>query len=168
MVFTCPVPRGTRRSLLRGALLAGAAGASAGLAGCGLFGGGKKPTAAPSAHPLAAILATTRGLVDRYQSTIAAQPTLADRLDPLLAECRTHAEALTAAAGLPSASPSAGSPSPGDTVPTDPGAALAAIKAAEQAAQAGAVSACLAASSGYAVLLGQLAASHACHVEVLG
>jgi hypothetical protein len=53
-------------------------------------------------------------------------------------------------------------------VPADPAAALAAIKAAEQAAQTGAVSACMAASSGYAILLGQLAASHACHVEVLG
>jgi hypothetical protein len=172
MVFTCPVRLGdgmkrTRRAVL-GAGLGGAV--LAGLGGC--WPGGGKPDAKPSADPLAPILAGTLALIDQYQATIAGQPTLAGRLSPLLAECRAHAQALSTAMGHPIGSASASASAPVDpsasaAVPADPAAALAALKTAEQAGQARAVTACLAATPRTAILLGQLAASRACHLELL-
>jgi hypothetical protein len=155
-----------------GAALAGAAGlGSAGLAGCTLGGsGGPRPS--PSPDPLRPVLTGTEALIDLYAATVAAQPALADRLNPLLAEHRAHADALRAAMGLATPSGSA-SPTPASTpsgvrVPDDAAAALAAVAGAERTAQASAVKDCLASRPEHAGLLGSIAASRACHLEVLG
>ena len=49
----------------------------------------------------------------------------------------------------------------------DPAAAVVALRAAEQAGQADASTACLAATAEHAALLGSIAACRATHVEVL-
>lgn len=163
----------SRRAVLRLAVLAGAGGlGSAGLAGCTLDRSGG-PAASPSPDPLAPVLTGTESLVDLYAATVAAQPTLADRLNPLLAEHRAHADALRVAMGLatPSGSASAARATPsrsGVQVPDDAAAALAAVVGAERAAQASAVKDCLASRPEHAGLLGSIAASRACHLEVLG
>ncbi|TML31994.1 MAG: hypothetical protein E6G35_03160 [Actinobacteria bacterium] len=159
MVFTVPVK--TRR-----AVLASAVGAGAGLVVSGCWGRGAP--APPKPNPLAPALAGALALVDRYQATVAAYPDLAERLQPLLADHQAHVDALRRAMGTPSptASPSAGgSAAPG--VADDPAAAVVALRAAEQAGQADASTACLAAAAEHAALLGSIAACRATHVEVL-
>ncbi len=150
-------------------LLAGSAGlAASGLAGCGLFGGGKP--AAPKRDPLEPVLTGTAALIDRYRATMAALPALTDRLTPLLTDHEAGRAALLSAMGRPTAHPSStgtsasGSAAP---VPADQPGALAALRAAEQAAQDQATAACLAASPDHAGLLGSIAACRATHVEVL-
>jgi hypothetical protein len=154
--------------------LAGAVLAAAGLAGtAGCTHGSGKPAPSPSPDPLAPVLSGTEALIDLYAATSAVQPSLAAKLDPLLAEHRAHAVALRTAMGLASASASAsgGAPSLGTsgvTVPDDPAAALTAVVGAERAAQVAAVKDCLASRPEHAGLLGSIAASRACHLEVLG
>ena len=156
------------------AVLAGAAGlGSAGLTGCTLSGSGR-PGPSPSPDPLAPVLTGTEALVDLYAATVAAQPALADQLNPLLAEHRAHVDALRVAMGLASQSPGSASPAratptpSGVQVPDDPAAALAAVAGVERTAQASAVKDCLASRPEHAGLLGSIAASRACHLEVLG
>jgi hypothetical protein len=149
-------------------MLAGLAGgvAAAGLGGCTWLGGGK-PAATTTPHPLESVLTATLALIDRYLAMIAAQATLADRLHPLLADHEADADALRRAMGRPSPSATA-SVQPSASAAADPVAALSDLRGAEQAAQADAVAACLAAPAGYAGLLGSIAACRATHVEVLG
>jgi hypothetical protein len=152
----------SRRAVL-GAVVAGLA--LAGPAGCRWLGGNGEASSTPS--PLAPMLAGTLALIDRYTATIAARPTLADQLNPLLNDHRAHVTALRAAmGGAASAGPAPGTPSP-TAGPDDPAGALAAVRAAEQAARDAAVSDCLAAAPRYASLLGSIAACRACHLEVL-
>ncbi|GAA5181835.1 hypothetical protein GCM10023322_17410 [Rugosimonospora acidiphila] len=161
----------SRRTLL-GAMIGGAA--LTGAAGCGVFGDGDRSelTSSPKPDPLAPMMAGTLALIGVYTATIAAQPTLANRLNPLLAEHRAHVDALRAAAGGPSSGPSTGPSSvpsgTGPSVPANPTEALAAVHTAEQSARDTAVRDCLAAQPRYAALLGSIAASRACHLEVLG
>jgi hypothetical protein len=158
---------------LVGVVLAGATG----LAGTGVLAGctddSGKPAPSPSPDPLAPALRGAQALVELYAATSAAQPSLAAQLDPLLAEHRAHVAALRDAMGLPTAPPSASAGAPtasasGVTVPDDPAAARSAVADAERAAQAAAVKDCLASRPEHAGLLGSIAASRACHLEVLG
>jgi len=175
MVFTCRVHRDATPSSapvpgparLRRRSLLGAAGGglvALGAAGCGPFTGG--PATAPAPAELHQVLAGAVTLVSWYQATLLAQPGLADRLGPLLADHSAHVAALLTAAGQPT------SPAPSPTatpsaVPGDEAAALAQLRSAEQAAQAVAVDACVAAPAGYAALLGSIAACRASHAEAL-
>lgn len=160
----------TRRAALA-AVVGGAA--LAGGAGCGWLGGdgGSRTAAAPEPSPLLPVLTGTLALIDTYTATISAQPALAGKLEPLLADHRAHVTALNAAmGGAVSAAPSGpatGSPSPGSSVPDQPAAALAAVRAAERAARDASVRDCLAAQPRYASLLGSIAACRSCHLEVL-
>jgi hypothetical protein len=162
--------RGASRRGVLGLAAAAALAGAAGLTGC-TWGGPAKPTPSPSPDPLAAVLTGTEALVDLYAATVAAQSTLADRLEPLLSEHRAHAAALREAMGLPSPSGSArgGAPSASPTVqvPADPGAALSAVAGAERTAHDSAVKDCLSGRPEHASLLGSIAASRACHLEVL-
>ncbi len=152
----------------RRALLTGLAGFAAGAALAGCWPLAKKPQAQPSAHPLTPTLAGTAALIDRYQATIAAVPDLAGRLQPLLADHQAHLNALRSAMGLPSPSPApSGGAGPSASVAADAVAAVAALRTAEQAAQADAGRACLAAAAEHAALLGSITACRATHVEVL-
>lgn len=158
----------TRRAVLMTAI---GGGALAGAAGCGLLGGGDSDTGSSSKpNPLLPALAGTLALIDTYTATVAAQPTLAGKLDPLLTDHRAHVTALRAAIGgsAPAATgPATGSPSPGGTVPDDPAEALAAVRSVERAARDATVRDCLAAEPPYASLLGSIAACRSCHLEVL-
>jgi len=159
MVFT--VPMKSRR-----AVLVTAVGAGAGLVVSGCWG--RSAPVTPKPHPLAPALVGALALVDRYQATVATYPDLGERLQPLLADHQAHVEALRRAMGTPgpTASPSA-SASAAPSVATDPAAAVVALRTAEQAGQADATTACLAAAAEHAALLGSIAACRATHVEVL-
>jgi hypothetical protein len=113
----------------------------------------------------------TLALIGTYTATMAAQPTLSDLLNPLLDDHRAHVDALRTAMGGPTRPPSTSAspdlPVTSASVPDDPTAALAAIHAAEQSARDSAVKDCLDAAAPYASLLGSIAASRACHLEVL-
>src|SRR6266516_2619402 len=89
MVFTVPVEYGYPRRAVLIALVGG--GASVALGGCW---GSPRPAPSPTPHPLAAIMAGTVALVDRYQATMAAFPDLAEQLQPLLANHQAHLDAL--------------------------------------------------------------------------
>ncbi len=160
----------TRRAVLA-AVVGGAA--LTGAAGCGPLGGdgGSRSGAAPEPSPLLPALAGTLALIDTYTATMVAQPALASTLEPLLADHRAHVTALRAAiGGSVSAAPSGpatGSAGPGSSVPDQPAAALAAVRAAERAARDASVRDCLAAQPRYAPLLGSIAACRSCHLEVL-
>jgi hypothetical protein len=172
MVFTVRVrsvgQRYSRRAVL--AAVVGAAGTA--LTGCGPGAsfGGATATWYSGPDPLRPLLVGTIALAGRYDAVVAALPALAARLTPLREDHRAHVDALARELGLagrplPSRTPSAG-PS-GTAVPSDQAAALAALAAAEKAAQQDAVAACLAAPSYRALLLGTIAACRASHVEAL-
>jgi hypothetical protein len=150
----------TRRSLLTAAVAGLGLGATA---ACGIFD--REPPDPPVPDPLEPLLAGTIALADRYDATIAAQPTLATRLTPLRDAHRTHATELARLIGKPLPSASAATPSPG---PSEAAAVVAALRTAEQQAQKAAADACLAAPAKRAPVLGSIAAGRATHVEVLG
>jgi hypothetical protein len=162
--------RAGRLPAARRDLLAGLAGGvlAATLAGCKIGG---SPTSTPSTgpHPLAAITSGTVALVTAYQAAVVTQPTLADKLQPVLDDHVTDLAALRGAMGrsAPSASAASGGSSPVVGTETAPADALAALRTIERSAQAEAVTACLAASAQYAALLGSIAACRATHAEVL-
>lgn len=134
------------------------------LTGCGRWG--DDPPPAPD--PLDALLLATQALAQRYAVVLQAYPELTERLGPLHATHVAHVAALRQVVGrdpTPSASPTGGvwnAPVGGD-----PGAAVAALREAEEKAQREAADACLAAPPGRAVLLGTIAAARATHVKVL-
>lgn len=164
MVFTVPVA--PRRCSRRRLLTAGAGAVTAGLlAGCGRWGGDDRR---PTTDPLDEFLRSTHALAQRYASTLAAFPDLAERLGPLHATHVAHVAALRETVGrdpTPSATPSGGvwtAP-----VGAEAEAAVAALRQAEEDAQREAADACLAAPPNRAVLLGTIAAARATHVKVL-
>jgi hypothetical protein len=163
--------RTTRGGQSRRAVLGAALGGAllTGTAGCRWLGA-NRPEDAAAASPLAPTMTGTLALIDTYTATIAAQPTLAGQLNPLLDDHQACADALRTAMGgsaPPQQVSGSGSAAPSATVPEDPTAALAAVRAAEQAARDAAVKDCLAARPQYASLLGSIAAGRACHLEVL-
>jgi hypothetical protein len=151
----------SRRALLRGAVaVAGAGLLSPALAACGLFDHGGTDSAPTPA--LDGLLAHTVALGHQYDTTITAIPDLAELLTPLRDAHRAHADAIAAAIGRSVPSPSAVGP-----VPPDGQAARSALAAAERAAQAESLAACLSATDRLAPLLGSITAARAAHQEVL-
>ena len=148
----------TRRGFLVGVL--GLAGL--GLTACDLLG---DDTVEPEPPPqgLVSLLAATGVLADSYDTTIAAVPTLSDRLTPIRDAHRAHVQALAQALRAPSPKPGASR----GVVPPDPPLALAALLASEKAAREDAFTECLDAPARYAPLVGSIAAARASHVEVL-
>jgi hypothetical protein len=146
-----------RRTVLTGAL-AGAAGVT--LGGCGLLVGDPPPP-----HPLLGTLRDIRAVLTRYQTTISAHPTLAERLGPLRDNHRTHLATVAKLIG-PTASESPAPPGP-VAVPPDEEAAVHELRDLERTGQQTATRACLAARPEYAGLLGAIAAGRASHREVL-
>jgi hypothetical protein len=148
----------TRRGLL------GAAALSAGaiLGGCGIFDDGPDKPSAPD--PLQPVLDEAVALAAAYDRAAVAQPGLAKRLTPLGADHRAHIAALSTVIGkaAPSGAPASSAAAAGDAA-----AVLKDIRAAEQAAQKTAVSACRAAPAGRAALVGSIAACRATHAEAL-
>jgi hypothetical protein len=168
MVFTVPVRKAVGGPATRRAVLGGLAGAAAAVALGGCWPAKDKPAARATPHPLAPAVAGTLALIDRYQATMTAYPELSTRLEPLAADHRAHLDALRKAMGTPSPSASAtASARASASVAADQAGAIAALHKAEQAGQADAAAACLAAVADYAPVLGSIAACRATHVEVL-
>jgi hypothetical protein len=156
MVLTGPVrmsgSRHTRRRLLGAGL-----GVTV-LGGCGLFD--DKPEPPPAPDPLQPLLGEALALAAAYDRAALAQPGLATRLTPLAADHRAHADELARLFGT---SPSAGA----EPAPSAGGDVIAALRAAEQAAQRSAVAACGTAPAERAALVGSIAACRATHTEAL-
>ncbi|MGH3716896.1 MAG: ferritin-like domain-containing protein [Micromonosporaceae bacterium] len=143
-------------------LAGGAVVAGLGLTGCDLLS--PEP---PPPHPLMKMLDDTRAMLRRYDSALAAQPRLAERLTPLRDNHRTHIDELRQLIGpSASATPSAASV-PSSPAPAAEKATLAALRTAEREGQAYATQACLSGKPAYAGLLGSIAACRATHAEVL-
>ncbi|WP_030693259.1 hypothetical protein [Streptomyces globisporus] len=189
----------------RALLVAGAAAGVTALAGCTSSPGGQ--TRRPSAAELEAervaraeaalrqrSVTAARGLLERYDATLAAHPALAPRLTPLRRAVAAHAKALgeggttvepAAAATSAGASPTASaSPSPSVSasaspsgrptasaaparVAADPRSALRELAAAERGASDGHTAALLTAPPEYARLLASVAAAGAAHAYLL-
>jgi hypothetical protein len=157
----------SRRAFLGGLLgVAGAGalgvGSLATLTGCDIFGPSNPPTD-PVPPALQGFLAATSALGDRYDATLAAVSSLPAKVGQIRDAHRAHARALAQAIGAPTPAPSG---SPGG-VPTDQDQALAALVAAEKAAQQEAVTECLASTPRFAALLGSIAAARATHLVAL-
>ena len=187
MVFTVRVQTASRRTLI---IAAGGLAASV-LTGC--QSGDPPPQWHPAPDRLLPLLAATIALVERYDATIKAVPSLADRLTPLRDDHKAHVVALARELGLDEQAPLAGvtippaptpsvsgvpstgptSPRPANpsrsafTPPSDPAAALGVLAGDEKSAQAAAETECLAAPSYRAALLGSIAACRASHREAL-
>ncbi|MFF8379199.1 hypothetical protein ACF07V_24085 [Streptomyces sp. NPDC015661] len=171
----------------RALLVAGAAAGATALAACTSSpdGGPRRPSAAEVeaervARAEAALrlrsVTAARGLLERYDATLAAHPALAPRLTPLRSAVAAHTKALgeggttvrpatAGASASPSRKPTA-SPTP-VRVATDPRAALKELAAAERTASDGHTAALLTAPPEYARLLASVAASGAAHAYLL-
>lgn len=148
-----------RRALLRS--VAGAALFTPALAACDLLDLEPDPPTAPD--PLAAFHSETVKLADRYDAELATAGAKREILVAIRDSHRTHAAALAAIMRPP---PPA-SPSAGPSVTASEGAAAGGLREAEQNAWRKAVETCVAAPAGRAVLLGEIAAARACHLEAL-
>ncbi|MFD8977978.1 hypothetical protein [Streptomyces sp. NPDC059593] len=173
-----------RRALLR----AGAAAGAAALVGCTSSGGEEGPRK-PSAAELEAervaraeaalrlrSVTAARGLLERYDTTLAAHPALAPRLTPLRRSVAAHAKALgeggttvkpvTTSPSASASTPASASPAPAPA-PADPRAALKELAAAERKAADRHTNALLTAPPEYARLLASVAAAGAAHAYLL-
>ncbi|WP_031508358.1 hypothetical protein [Streptomyces megasporus] len=108
-------------------------------------------------------------LLERYDRTIDAHPSLAGRLEPLRANVARHVTAFGGAAPRGSASPrTAADPGPaGTAVPADTGRALTALANAERATADARTRALLDAPPELARLLASVAAAGAAHAYLL-
>jgi hypothetical protein len=150
--------RHTRRTIL------GATAASLGattLAGCGIFGNGPDQPSAPD--PLQRVLDEAVALAAAYDRAAVNQPGLAKRLTPLGADHRAHVTELAGVIGTsPPSAPAPSAAAAGDAVAT-----LKSLRAAVQAAQKTANTACRQAPAERAALVGSIAACRATHAEAL-
>ncbi|MFE5716369.1 hypothetical protein ACFQ7J_36770 [Streptomyces sp. NPDC056501] len=175
-----------RRALLR----AGAAAGAAALVGCTSSGGEEGPRK-PSAAELEAeqvaraeaalrlrSVTAARGLLERYDTTLAAHPALAPRLTPLRRSVAAHTKALgeggttvrpvTTSPSASASTSASASPAPAPVpAPADPRAALKELAAAERKAADQHTNALLTAPPEYARLLASVAAAGAAHAYLL-
>jgi hypothetical protein len=150
----------TRRTVLAGLLGTAGAAVTALLTGCDPFGSGQQ--APPGTNELSGFATDTAAIAARYDATLAVHPALTTTLGPIRDAHRAHVNALAQAMGIPIMSPpAAGEP------PADQASAVGALVTAEKSAHDAAVTACIAATTRYAGLLGSIAAARATHLEVL-
>jgi hypothetical protein len=149
-----PAAERPRRSLLRSVFTAAAAAPL--LAACDLLDSDPPPP--PPPDPLTDFYQQTAALVQRYETE-----TTAAAASPILITIRdAHRAHLTALAAIMKPAPS-GSPVPAPSATPAPTG----LRQAEQLAQQQAIQACMTAPPSRAVLLGEIAAARACHLEVL-
>ena len=162
MVLTVAV-RMSEMGQSRRRVLGAAAGAGLGaaLSGCGLFDNDPEPPPAPD--PLQPVLDEALALAAAYDRAAVAQPGLRDRLAPLAADHRAHAEELARVIGKPLPS------GPAVAASSGPAAAqtLAGLRRQEQAAQKTAATLCRQGATDRAALTGSIAACRAAHAEAL-
>jgi hypothetical protein len=161
-----PAPSSPRRSILAaGVLVAGTLVAGS---GCSVVGfGSDEPDVLPpaDADALRAVAGESLDLADRYERAAAQVPDQAARLTAIRDAHREHAAAISLTLDQ-SVAPSAG-PSPSASGGAGSGSVLRTLQGAERAAAERAATACVAAASYYAPLLGTIAAARASHAEVL-
>jgi hypothetical protein len=150
----------TRRRVLgvaAGAVIVAAA------AGCSLFDDDPKPQPPDALQP---VLDEALSLAAALDQAALAQPGLAKRLTPLADDHRAHVAELSRVIGR--TAPSVPPTGPSISAPAgDPIALLKQLRAAAQAAQKTAITACGAAPAGRAALVGSIAACRATHAEAL-
>jgi len=163
MVLTVAVVTGdnghTRRRILG---VAAAAAAAVTAPGCGVFDDEPEPVRPDALQP---VLDEALGLAAALDRAALAQPGLARRLTPLAGDHRAHLAELSRVIGKPvppTPAASSGAPDTGD-----PAALLAQLRAAAQAAQRTAATACRQAPAERAALVGSIAACRATHAEAL-
>ena len=143
-------------------------------AGCrGLDALGTPPKAAPDVAVVSDAIAVETQLIEHYDAVLAAVPTLAGTLGPLLGQHHDHLARLRARLifppGRPSPSPSARATPPGGAPPPrTPAAALGFLRDAENAAAGGLLAHLAAAPPSLAQLLASISASEATHALMLG
>ena len=145
------------------------------IGGCkGLGALGTPPQPAADVAVTRDAITVESNLIARYGAVLAAVPSLAGELHPLLAQHHDHLAQLRArliiprGAPQPSASPS-GTPSPRPApVPGTPAGALADLRHAESAASAALLAHLDAAPPSLAQLLASISASEATHALILG
>jgi len=130
-------------------------------------------TAPTKTDPLEAVLQSHVALRDAYAAALTAAPSLGTLLTPLHQESVEHVTALAAAmAQQPphASSPSSGTASSGAGAPpaVDPAGVLTELRTLESSAQKQTTGLAITVTSSRAPLLGSIAASHACHLIVLG
>lgn len=138
-------------------------------AGCrGLRVLGTPPPPPPEVDLLRAAIDGETLLIAQYTAVLAAQPSLAGLLDPLLGQHRAHLDRLRARLIVPrgAATPSP-SARPRVQVPPAPGAAQAFLRRAERSAAAAQMGRLPAASPSLAQLLASVAAAEASHALLL-
>jgi hypothetical protein len=149
-----PAAERSRRSLLRSVFTAAAAAPL--LTACDLLD--SDPPAPPPPDPLTDFYQRTAALVQRYETEATAASA-----SPILIIIRdAHRAHLAALAAIMKPPPSA-SPTPTASAGPAPGD----LRAAEKQAQQEAIEACMTAAPNRAILLGEVAAARACHLEVL-
>jgi hypothetical protein len=168
MVLTVAVVTGdnghTRRRIL--GVAAGTAVAAA-ASGCGVFDDEPEPVKPDALQP---VLDEALGLAAALDRAALAQPGLATRLTPLAGDHRAHITELSRVIGRPAPpapAASSGAPGAGDPDAGNPAALLKQLRAAEQAAQRTATTACRQAPAERAALVGSIAACRATHAEAL-
>jgi hypothetical protein len=151
-------------------LAAAAALPVAAVSGCGVDVLASPPRAAPDVDQLRSAIAAEQVMVERYDAVLAgATGAVAAALRPLLAEHQAHLVQLRSRLVVPAGSRS---PSPGPragrvTVPSGPGAAVAFLRDAEQAAAAALLGRLPQVPASLAQLFASISASEATHVPVL-
>ncbi|MFI5833308.1 hypothetical protein ACIA5A_06480 [Micromonospora sp. NPDC051300] len=149
--------------MLRAGALVALGGAAVPLTGCDLLDRHDEPSPPDALEPL---VAEALALEAQHRAAAAATPALAGRLTPIADAHRAHADELRRVIGrpAPSGTPSA---SPSGPPATDPDAAIAGLRKAEQQGRTNAAKACAGAPPERAALLGSIAAARATHVEAL-
>lgn len=161
--------KATRRSVLAAAMALPLA-----AAGCrGIGGLGTPPRPLPDVAVLRDAIAGETRLISRYTAILAAVPTMAATLRPILDQHQAHLARLKARLVLPGAAGGA-SPSPRESasrlagqVPGTPAAAQAYLRGAEQGAAQALLRHLVAASPSLAQLLASIAASESTHALLL-
>ncbi|HEY2305600.1 MAG TPA: hypothetical protein VGI05_06955 [Streptosporangiaceae bacterium] len=142
-------------------------------AGCkGIAALGTPPKAAPDVTVATDAVAVETQLIARYQAVLAANPTLAPALRPLLGQhhehlTRLHARLIVPAGGQPLPTPRATAHRTAQ-VPGTPAAALGYLRDAEDAASGALLAHLATAPPSLAQLLASISASEATHALILG
>ena len=167
-----------RDATRRRVLILGAVTLPLAAAGCkGLAALGSPPKAAPDVAVVGDAITVETRLIAQYGAVLAAVPTLAGTLRPLLAQHHDHLARLRARLIIPPGSRASDPASPGAsprtspspvTVPGNPAAALGGLRDAENAAAAAQLAHLAAAPPSLAQLLASISASEATHAMILG
>jgi hypothetical protein len=169
--MVAPIP--TRRQVV---LAAAAALPLAAVTGCSGLDVVRTPPPPPrDVELLQGVIAAEQLMVDRYHAVLAgaqaSSPALVPALVPLLSQHQEHLAQLRARLVIPRGSAASASPSPSPSgtpaVPSDPAAAIAFLKEAEQAAATALLGRLPQAPASLAQLFASVSASEATHVPAL-